>query len=166
MTTTSVLVRKLLLPTLLAWVAWAASAQPLTGRVVGVTDGDTVTVLLPERMLLKVRLAGIDAPEQKQAFGQQAKQRLSTLVFGKTVTVVGGKQDRYRRLIATLLVDGQDANLEMVSSGFAWHFKRYESEQAPEDRSAYARAELSARSGRRGLWADPAPLAPWGFRRR
>lgn len=166
MTATSLLVRKLLLPALLAWVACAATAQSLTGFVVGVTDGDTVTVLLPTRVQLKVRLAGIDAPEQKQAFGQRAKQRLSTLVFGKTVTVVGSKQDRYRRLIAKLLVDGQDANLEMVSSGFAWHFKRYESEQAPEDRMTYARAEVSARSGRRGLWADPAPLPPWEFRHR
>lgn len=132
----------------------------------GVSDGDTVTVLLPERVQLRVRLAGIDAPEKLQPFGQSAKQRLSTLVFGKTVTLVGSKQDRYRRLVAKILVEGQDANLEMVASGLAWYYKQYEVEQSAEDRVAYSRAEGRARSERRGLWLDAKPLPPWDFRRR
>jgi endonuclease YncB( thermonuclease family) len=162
--TASGLLRRVFLLAPLAWVAGAATAQPITGRVVEVIDGDTVTVLLQGRLQLKVRLAGIDAPEQKQAFGQRARQRLGAIVFGKTVTVVGRKQDRYRRLVAKLLVDGYDANLEMVASGYAWHFKRYAIEQSPEDSAAYARAEVRARAERRGLWADPAPVPPWGFR--
>lgn len=151
---------------LVALCAGVASAQPLIGRVVDVSDGDTVTVLLPERVQLRVRLAGIDAPEKRQPFGQSARQRLSTLVFGKTVTLVGSKQDRYRRLVAKILVEGQDANLEMVASGLAWHYKQYEVEQSAEDRVAYSRAEGMARSGRRGLWFDAEPLPPWDFRRR
>lgn len=151
---------------LLTLCAGIASAQPLIGRVVGVSDGDTVTVLLPERAQLKVRLAGIDAPEKRQPFGQRAKQRLSALVFGKTVTLVGSKRDRYRRVVAKILVEGQDANLEMVASGLAWHYKQYEVEQSAGDRVAYSRAEEGARSKRRGLWLDAQPLPPWEFRRR
>lgn len=141
-----------------------ACAQPVTGRVVGVIDGDTVTVLLQERTQLKVRLAGIDAPEQRQAFGQRAKQRLSTLVAGKTVEVAGRKYDRYHRLVAVLLVDGRDINLEMVSEGYAWHYKRYEMEQSSAARTAYADAEKRAQIERKGLWAAPAPVPPWDFR--
>ena len=100
----------------------------MTGRVVEVIDGDTVTVLLPSRSQLKVRLAGIDAPEKRQAFGQRAKQQLAALVFDKRVTVVGHKYDRYRRLVAKLIVDGHDANFDMVAAGYAWHYKRYEFE--------------------------------------
>lgn len=151
---------------LLAWMAGVSAAQPITGRVVEVIDGDTVTVLVQGREQLKVRLAGIDAPERKQAFGQRAKQQLSALVFGKAVTVVGHKQDRYRRLIAKLLVEGQDANLEMIALGYAWHYKRYELEQSSEDRVAYAKMEARARAERRGLWADAAPWPPWEFRHR
>ncbi|MEZ5664694.1 MAG: thermonuclease family protein [Burkholderiaceae bacterium] len=153
-----------MLATLLAWMLGAAAAQPITGRVVEVIDGDTVTVLVQGRKQLKVRLAGIDAPERKQAFGQRAKQRLSALVFRKTVTVVGHKQDRYRRLIAKLLVDGHDTNLEMIALGYAWHFKRYERDQSPEDRVAYSQAEARARAERSGLWEEPDPLPPWEFR--
>ena len=91
---------------LIALCAGVAPAQPLIGRVVGVSDGDTVTVLLPEHVQLEVRLSGIDAPEKRQPFGQRAKQRLSELVLGKTVTLAGNKQDRYRRLVAKILVEG------------------------------------------------------------
>jgi endonuclease YncB( thermonuclease family) len=157
---------RVLLAALLVMLAGLASAEPAIGRVVGVTDGDTVTVLLPRNVQVKVRLAGIDAPEKRQPFGQRAKERLSVLVFGKTVTVVGTKRDRYRRLLAKLLVDGRDANVEMVSSGLAWHYKRYEAEQPREDRMVYSRAEMTARSERRGLWFDPPPVPPWEYRHR
>jgi endonuclease YncB( thermonuclease family) len=156
--------RRVFIAALLAAVAGATTAQPMTGRVVEVIDGDTVTVLLPSRSQLKVRLAGIDAPEKRQAFGQRAKQQLATLVFDKRVTVVGHKYDRYRRLVAKLIVDGRDANFDMVAAGYAWHYKRYELEQLLEDRLAYAWAESRARAERRGLWADSAPVPPWEFR--
>ena len=158
--------QSILLSALLALLTSSVSAQSLVGRVVGVADGDTLTLLVDGRVQQKIRLAGIDAPEKAQPFGNQAKQRLSALVYGKTVTVVGVKQDRYRRLIAKILVDGQDANLEMVVSGHSWHYKKYQSEQGPADRIAYAQAELDARLARRGLWADVTPVAPWDYRHR
>ena len=156
--------RGILLAVLLAFLVGNSLAQSLVGRVVGVTDGDTVTLLVDGRVQHKIRLSGIDAPEKAQPFGNRAKQRLSSLVYGKTVTAVGTKQDRYRRLIAKLLVDGQDANLEMVASGYSWHYKKYQSEQTAADRMAYAKAEHDARLARRGLWADVSPVAPWDYR--
>jgi len=155
-----------LLAVLLALLVSNTLAQSLVGRVVRVSDGDTVTLLIDGRIQQKIRLAGIDAPEKAQPFGDRAKQRLSALVYGKTVTVVGAKQDRYSRLIAKILVDGQDANLQMVVSGHSWHYKKYQSEQGPADRIAYAQAELDARLARRGLWADVTPVAPWDYRHR
>lgn len=143
-----------------------ASASELTGRVVGVADGDTITVLDQENSTYKVRLAGIDAPEKRQAFGQRSKQALSDAVFGRTVTVDWSKHDRYGRLVGkVLLPGGGDANRRQVELGYAWHYKAYEREQSPEDRRSYAIAERDARKARVGLWADPQPTPPWDFRR-
>ena len=93
------------------------------GQVVGVTDGDTITVLDGQRTQHKVRLAGIDAPEKAQAFGQRSKEHLSSLVFGRQVKVETEKQDRYGRTVGKVLVEGRDANLAMVVAGLAWHYK-------------------------------------------
>lgn len=90
------------------------------GVVVGVADGDTITVLDDERQQHKIRLAGIDAPEKKQSFGQKSKASLSSMVFGKSVTVEWTKRDRYRRIIGLVLVDGVDSNLKQVKAGMAW----------------------------------------------
>lgn len=158
-------VRGILLAVLFALLVGNSLAQSLVGRVVGVTDGDTVTLLVDGRVQHKIRLSGIDAPERAQPYGKQAKQRLSSLVYGKTVTALGTKQDRYSRLIAKILVNSQDANLEMVASGYSWHYKKYQSEQTPTDAVAYAQAERDARAARRGLWADVSPVAPWDYRR-
>lgn len=141
-----------------------ALAQSLSGRVVAVSDGDTLTVLTVTKEQIKVRVNGIDAPEKAQPFGQASKQNLSRLVFGRTVTVESNKRDRYGRTVAKVLVDGLDVGLEQVKAGLAWHFKEYEREQSPEDRRAYAEAEAEARQARRGLWQDPAPVPPWQFR--
>lgn len=89
----------------------------LAGRVVGVTDRDTVTVLEAGNRQQKVRLAGIDAPEARQDFNQKAKRKLSDLVFGKTVRIEGTKIDRYGRRVAKILMDGKDVNLAMVGAG-------------------------------------------------
>ncbi|MFZ5882402.1 MAG: thermonuclease family protein [Chloroflexota bacterium] len=149
----------------LAIVSVPAIAETLVGRVIGVTDGDTVKVLDGERREYKIRLAGIDAPERKQPFGQRAKQRLSDLVYGKTVEVEWHKLDRYKRLVGKILIGERDANLEMVKSGLAWHYKKYQGEQSYEDRQAYARAEEEARERRRGLWADPHHINPSDWRK-
>ena len=96
-----------------------------------------------------VRLAGIDAPEKAQPFGQRSKEHLSDSVFGKQVEVVGNKTDKYGRTVGKIMVNGFDANLEQVRSGFAWHYKEYAREQSAEDRTTYAAAEVAARAKRR-----------------
>lgn len=141
-----------------------ASAETYTGRVVAVADGDTVTVLDNTNTQHKVRLAGIDAPEKKQAFGQVSKQNLSNLVFDKSVTIETTKRDRYQREIGKVLVNGRDANLSQIETGLAWHYKQYANEQPAADRQSYAAAEVSAQQRRQGLWQDANPVPPWDFR--
>lgn len=143
----------------------SALADTYTARVVGVTDGDTLTVLDRDYIQHKVRLSGIDAPEKSQPFGQVSRQHLASLVFGKTVTVDAYKEDRYGRTIGKVLLDGADANLAQVRAGLAWHYKQYEREQEAEDRRTYASTESEARDERRGLWKDPRAMAPWEYRR-
>ena len=148
----------------IALCAAASHAGVLAGRVVGVTDGDTITVLDASNVQYKVRLAGIDAPERTQPFGQRAKERLAELLAGKAIEVETEKMDRYGRTVGKVHADGRDANLAMVVSGFAWHYKKYQEEQTPSDRMLYDSAEQDARAARRGLWADPAPIAPSDWR--
>ncbi|MGC3965175.1 MAG: thermonuclease family protein [Rhodocyclaceae bacterium] len=137
-----------------------------SGKVVAVSDGDTVTVLDSNNRQHKVRLSGIDAPEKKQPFGTASKENLSNLVFAKMVTVETSKTDRYGREVGRLLVAGQDANLEQVRSGLAWHYKAYEREQSLAERQLYADAEMEAQRLRRGLWHDEQPTPPWDFRKK
>jgi len=141
-------------------------AQPrIDVMVVGVSDGDTITVKDSKNQQIKVRLAGIDAPEKGQDFADRSKQNLSGLVFGKAVLLEGRKVDRYGRLVVKVLVNGIDINLQQVRSGLAWHFKSYESEQSAADRRLYASAELAARDTKLKIWSMPNPVAPWDFRR-
>lgn len=143
-------------------VAYAAT---YTGTVIGVSDGDTIKVLDASRQQHRVRLAGIDAPEKAQAFGQRSKQSLSDLAYGRQVTIDTHKNDRYGREVGKVLVDSRDINLEQLRRGMAWHYKAYEREQSADDRASYASAEEDAREAKRGLWVDPHAVAPWNFRR-
>lgn len=143
----------------------SASAEVLLGRVVGVTDGDTVTVLNPDNRPVKVRLAGIDAPERKQAFGQRSKDTLAQWVAGQSVTVSYDKTDRYGRVVGKIEVDGQDINRAMLSSGMAWFYRKYAHELTAVDRVLYEAAETTAKEKRLGLWVDAAPIPPWDWRR-
>jgi endonuclease YncB( thermonuclease family) len=145
-------------------VVVSAQAETFQGRVVGVADGDTITVLDADNTQHKVRLSGIDAPEKAQAYGQRSKQSLSGLVFGKSVVVETTKRDRYGREVGKVLADGLDVNLEQVNRGLAWHYKAYQREQPPADRTTYSEAEQAAREARTGLWQDPEPVPPWEFR--
>lgn len=140
-------------------------AALLQGRVIGVSDGDTVTVLDGSNTQFKIRLAGIDAPEKKQSFGQVSKQSLSELVYNKSVQVDWSKKDRYRRLVGKVLVNGLDANLEQVKRGLAWHYSKYKKEQVFEDRLMYLHAQRDATDTKIGLWVEPNPVAPWIWRR-
>lgn len=142
-----------------------AYADTLKGRVVGVSDGDTVTVLDASNTQYKIRLMGIDAPEKKQPFGQRSKQFLSDLVFNKEVTVEYRKKDKYGRTVGKITVGGVDANLEQIRAGLAWHYKKYQNEQAADDRLAYAQAEELAKAKKLGLWAEPNSVPPWDWRK-
>jgi endonuclease YncB( thermonuclease family) len=161
---------------LLAIVLWVTAnfawAEVLVGRTVGVADGDTVTLLDAERQQQKIRLAGIDAPARKQAFGQVAKQKLSDLVYYKDVAVEWSKADKYRRKVGKVLLRPPycpgsgcpyvfDANLEMISAGLAWRYKQYQGEHSEEDRERYAAAEEAAQSRKAGLWHDTEPSPHW-----
>lgn len=168
------LVALLLLLAFLAWFSDGASTSDtptaptpgfIEGRVVAVADGDTVTVLDAYKQQHRIRLVGIDAPESRQAYGQQSTRQLADWVFGKEVRVQHEKTDRYRRVLGVIWLDGQDMNLAMVQVGMAWHYKQYQRDQAPADRQRYAQAEVAARQQRLGLWADAHPTAPWDFRR-
>jgi endonuclease YncB( thermonuclease family) len=145
--------------------ATAVHGRDFDGRVVGIQDGDTVTVLDSARLQHRVRIAGIDAPEKAQAFGTTAKENLARLAFGKQAEVRCNKRDRYGREVCSVYVGALDVGLEQVRGGYAWWFREYAREQSPEDRKSYAAAESEARAARRGLWRDAGPIAPWDWRR-
>jgi len=153
----------------------ARGAGELTGRIVAIADGDTVTLLGEHNEQYKIRVAGIDAPEKKQAFGTRAKEKMSQLVYGKPVTVEWKKRDMYGRIIGKIFVaSGEcrvssclkniDVGLNQIENGLAWHYKQYEKEQSAADRVAYANAEVDARSKKIGLWSENNPIPPWEFR--
>ncbi|MBI5018486.1 MAG: thermonuclease family protein [Deltaproteobacteria bacterium] len=136
------------------------SAGDFSGRVVGVTDGDTIKALDAGREV-KVRLHGIDSQEKRQAFGQKAKEYASSLAYGRDVTVRETDVDRYGRTVAwVILPDGRNLNKEMVRVGLAWWYRKY----AARDREL-ERLESEARAARRGLWQDREPVPPWEWRK-
>jgi endonuclease YncB( thermonuclease family) len=139
-------------------------AEVLLGHVVGVSDGDTITVLDETKQRHVIRLMGIDAPEKAQAFGQSSKESLSELVFNKEVSITWFKKDRYGRTVGQVRLDDTDVCLEQIKRGLAWHYKQYEREQSVEDRLRYADAEKEARITSTGLWIDLHPQEPSNFR--
>lgn len=138
----------------LSFSAWA----DFTGNVVGVADGDTITVLDAKQSQHKVRLAEIDAPEKAQAFGNKSKQALSALVFGKSVTIVEQGQDKYKRTIGRIYLGDVDVNAEQVKQGMAWVYRKYSKDQT------LLPFETEAKAQRLGLWADSNPTPPWEWR--
>ena len=140
------------------------TTETLSGRVVRVTDGDTIVVLDASKAQHKIRLQGIDAPERRQAYGTKSKEHLSVLIAGKSVVVDYSKHDRYQRILGKVLLGGEDVNLEQVEAGMAWHYKKYQGEQSPSDRVKYSDAEREARRFKLGLWQDPKPVPPWDYR--
>jgi endonuclease YncB( thermonuclease family) len=151
---------------LLLCLAVQALADTLLGKVINVADGDTITVLDDTNTQHKIRLAGIDAPERRQSFGNVSKQSLADMVAGQSVVVEWVKADRYGRKVGKVLLAGQDANLVQIKRGLAWHYKQYQREQTPTDQQTYAAAEVEARAAKLGLWRDLAQMPPWEFRHR
>ena len=133
------------------WMQFSvATERQMACWVVGVSDGDTLTCLLPTKKQLKVRLQEIDAPEKGQPFGKKAKQYLSQLVFKQNVTLSVSGYDRYQRILATVYLQEQNINLEMVKNGMAW---------------VYFQAQDFAKQQKIGLWRDPNPIAPYEWRK-
>jgi micrococcal nuclease len=131
----------------------------ISGEVVAISDGDTVTILDASKSQHKIRLAGIDAPEKKQAFGTKARENLAEKVFRRNVRVEVIDVDRYRREVGRIFVGDRFINLEMVHDGFAWRYVIYD--KAGE----FAAAEVDAHEHHRGLWTDPNPMPPWEWRK-
>ena len=154
---------RLLFATLL--LATSAHAATLTGTVVSVADGDTVTVLDATKTQHKIRLTGIDAPEKMQPFGRRSKSSLSDMVYLKQVSVETDKKDRYGRNLGKVLVNGKDANLMQIEHGMAWWYRAYKKDQPANDRRLYEAAEATAKAKKVGLWVDAKPVPPWEFRR-
>ncbi|MEH6583703.1 MAG: thermonuclease family protein [Halioglobus sp.] len=152
-----------------------ASRDGISGSVIGVKDGDTIKVLDAQRVLHKVRLAGIDAPERDQPFGTESTKHLSSLLAGKDVFVESSKLDQYGRILGKVWVQPMDcpscgktlnANHAQLLAGMAWWYRYYAEEQTPEDRGRYESAEDEARARKLGLWADPDPVNPYDWRKR
>jgi endonuclease YncB( thermonuclease family) len=136
----------------------AIAADPITGKVVSVHDGDTVRVLDAANVQHKVRLDGIAAPERGQPFGTVARDRLASLVMGKAVTVHSDGRDKWGRTLGRIEIEGQDVNRRMVDDGMAWHYVAFNND------ARLAAAERAARAAGRGLWADAKPVPPWEWR--
>ena len=141
-------------------------AKTIEGLVVGVSDGDTITVLDQQKNSYKIRLQGIDAPEKKQAFGEKSKQSLQDLVHSKQVRIEYDKEDKYGRIVGKVTLDDVDVCLQQLVLGMAWHYKKYQNEQSVSDRALYSETELKSKSLKLGLWSDATPMPPWEFRKK
>lgn len=146
-------------------VPTSSTASQITGRVLAIADGDTLTVLDDGRVAHRLRIDAIDAPERTQPYGQRARRSLAGLAHGRPATADCPKTDRYGRAVCRVVIDGVDVGLEQLKRGLAWHYLRYAHEQPAALRAEYARAEEAARDQRAGLWSSAAPIAPWDYRR-
>lgn len=156
---TSVVLRCLIAIIVIAPVQPVFAATWLEGWVVGIADGDTLTILDKARRQHKIRLAQIDAPESGMPYGRVAKKFLSDAVYHRTVMVQAGERDRYGRLVGTVFLNQKNINLQMVAGGYAWAYRNYVTD------TAYLDAEDRARRLRRGLWTEKKPVPPWQWRR-
>lgn len=149
--------------------ALSAPAAPqgnvITGRVVSIADGDTLTLLDSARQQHKIRVSGIDAPEKVQAFGQRSRSNLGALAFDREASAECRKTDRYGCSICVVRVNGKDVGLEQIRAGMAWWYRQYAKDQTAQEREDYEQADFEAKSHRVGLWADKNPVEPWNWRR-
>lgn len=137
-------------------------ANTITGTVVSVADGDTITILTKQNKKLKIRFHGIDTPEKKQAYGQQAKKYTASKVAGKIVTIRPETTDKYGRTVATVFVNGSNLNEQIVADGYGWVYRKYCKQSYCKD---WLKLEENAKSFYFGLWADPNPVPPWEWRK-
>ena len=149
--------------------------EDIHAKVISVADGDTITVLTADNHRERIRVAGIDAPERGQPFGDLSRQNLSRLVASKDATLQCHKTDRYQRKVCKVMVQPADCprcshkldvGLAQIVAGLAWWYREYAREQTPEDRRRYESDEQDAKARKRGLWADKTPVPPWEWRSR
>lgn len=137
----------------------SGNKRTLTGKVIGISDGDTFRLLAEGNENVKVRLYGIDAPEKGQDYGTQSQQKLSSLIFSKPVRVEQKNKDRYGRVVGVAFADGLNVNEEMLRSGFAWHYRHYDKNKE------WATLQQEAQQKKAGLWQQPLPTPPWEWRK-
>lgn len=142
----------LLVPSLL----WS---ETIFGRVVKISDGDTI-IVLSNSIEYKIRMSGIDSPEKKQFYGQESNNFLAGLIYRRQVTVEMEGRDKYKRYLGKVYLKEKDINLEMIKSGFAWHYKKYSTN------SGYSDSEKLAQENKLGLWNYENPIAPWNYRKK
>ena len=149
---------------LLVILAGPLVAAEYVGKVVAISDGDTLTLLVPDGASfkqVKVRLGEIDTPESRQPYGNRARQALSDLAFNQQARVVVQDTDRYGRTVGRVFVGGVDVNAEMIRQGAAWVYRQY-----LKDQSLLA-LEQQAKAAKRGVWGLPETerCPPWDWRR-
>lgn len=152
-----------ILTVVLFFLSQTSFAYEVTGKVIGVSDGDTIKVLTPEKQVIKVRLAEIDTPEKAQPYGQKAKQALSDAVFRKQVTLDIETTDRYGRKVAQVYTNDNWINGALVASGYAWVYRKY----AKTNKERLLNLEQQAKAAKRGLWSLPEAqrVPPWEWRK-
>ena len=162
------------LPLIFITLITSPAGADIIGKVVAVTDGDTIKVLDDNKLQHKIRLTGIDAPEKAQPFGNASRKHLATMVAGKEVRVETTKKDRYGRVLGKVWVQPPDCpscgktlntNHAQILSGMAWWYQDYAKDQSAEDQGRYESAVAEARKRKLGLWSEPNPIPPWAWRR-
>jgi endonuclease YncB( thermonuclease family) len=144
---------------LLFLVTLVVEAETIAGRVVHISDGDTLKILTASNQQVKIRLAGIDTPEKAQPFGNNAKQALAALTFQKQVIVDVETKDRYGRTVGRVYVQGLDVSAELIRQGMAWVYRKY-----TNDKKLYS-LEAEAKLAKRGLWVSEYPIEPRQWRK-
>lgn len=140
------------------------AACEVPGKVISITDGDTFKILDAAKQQHRIRILGIDAPEKGQPYSKAAKKHLSQLIAKKTVCLEPSETDKYQRTISKVILNDVDIGLALINSGYAWHYKKYMSNQPEADQALYAAGELQAKLSVIGLWSEPNPVPPWDWR--
>lgn len=134
----------------------------ITGKVIRVADGDTITILDAQNTQNKIRLYGIDAPEKVQDFGNKSREKLASLVAGKNIDVMVMDIDRYGRSVGRIKIGEQEVAEEMLKAGMVWLYVNYC--KIPECKQ-WKQLENQARNAKIGLWSNPTAQEPWIWRK-
>jgi len=153
-----------LLPFLL-FVPVFSQVETIQVKVVGIIDGNTITVLTKAKAQKPIWIKGIDAPEKEQTFGTEARQRLTDLILNKNVVIEYSKVEASGEILGKVFLKGKDIGLEMIQTGFAWHDEEQKELLTTDDRDAYDSSAIAARRQLKGLWQDAAAVAPWEFKK-